>query len=301
MYKLFYLLNLVSLAVCQGNAQSPSNNLPMSPTQNTLLWEISGNGLEKPSYFLGTMHALCPEDAYLSKSVLEILDQVEAIYFEIDLDNMTQMLGAIKAMAMRNDTTLSDLLTPEELTLVKEKLLSKLPLPFAMVQRYKPMLLSGMLAEQILPCKAGSGTEMLLIAEAKKRSLKTEGLETAAYQAGLFDSIPYEQQAKELIKALEGGQDQSGVVKKMLVAFQQQDLNAIEAITTGEEGEMVEFLDLLIFNRNRNWVALFEGIASKGPHLFAVGAGHLPGESGVLKLLEKQGYTLTPILNVKPE
>jgi uncharacterized protein len=278
-----------------------SEKLPMSPTENTLLWEVSGNGLEQPSYFLGTMHILCPEDAYLSDAVLKILDKAKAVYLELDLDNMGQMLAAMKAMTMRNDTTLADLLTEAELEQVKEYFEGKMPLPFAVLQRYKPMLLSGMVAEQMLPCKAGSGSEMLLMQEARKRNLSTEGLETMAYQAGLFDSIPYEQQAKELLKALEGANDESDVIGKMLSAYQKQDLKALETLTMSEEGGMAAHLDLLLFNRNRNWAAKFGEIAAQGTHLFAVGAGHLPGENGVLKLLEKQGYQLRPLLNEKPQ
>lgn len=296
------LFALVGLGFFQENAngQTEPLKLEVAPSNNTLLWEVSGNGLEHPSYFLGTMHILCPEDAFLSTATLKILDVAKAIYLEIDMDNMAQMLGAMKAMTMRNDTTLADLLTPEELERLKIALKEKitLPLPFSVLQRYKPMLLAGMFSEQMLPCKAGAGTEMLLMGEAKKRKLSIEGLETPAYQAGIFDSIPYEWQARELLKAIDEHDSQSSdVVDKMLKAYQQQDLATIETLTLSDEGGITGFLDVMIYQRNRNWADAFGAIAQKGSHLFAVGAGHLPGEEGVLALLEKKGYTLKPLLN----
>jgi uncharacterized protein YbaP (TraB family) len=282
----------------KGQAMPPA--LETSPGSKTLLWEVSGNGLPAPSYFLGTMHILCPEDAFLSAATHKILDTVNALYLEIDMDNMFQMLGAMKAMTMRNDTTLEDLLNPQELERLKTAMAEKmtLPLPFSVLQRYKPMLLAGMFSEQMLPCKAGAGTEMLLMAEARKRKLSIEGLETPAYQAGIFDSIPYALQAKELLKAIDGQDGQTDMVDKMVKAFKEQDIETLGALTVGEEGGLSGFLDVLIFQRNRNWVEAFSGIAKKGAHLFAVGAGHLPGETGVLSLLEKKGYTLRPLLNV---
>jgi uncharacterized protein len=297
--KVAIVLAGISFIQEDATGQTELSALEDSPTANTLLWEISGNGLEVPSYFLGTMHILCPEDAFLSPATLQILDRVKAIYLEIDMDNMVQMLGAMKAMTMRNDTTLTDLLTPEEIERLKTALKEKisLPLPFSVLQRYKPMLLSGMFSEQMLPCKAGAGTEMLLMGEARKRKLSIEGLETPAYQAGIFDSIPYEWQARELLKAIDENEGHSDMVDKMLKAFQEQDLAAIETLTNSEEGGIAGFLDLMIYQRNRNWAEAFEPIAKEGSHLFAVGAGHLPGEEGVLALLEKKGYTLRPLMN----
>lgn len=298
-YWAFILLNIGTIV----SAQQAPFKLPVMPegNNNTLLWEVTGNGLQSPSYFLGTMHILCPDDAYLSKGVLSILDMVNEVYFEIDLDNMALMMGAMTKMAMRNDTVLSDLLEPEDYKAVETYFSNKLPLPFSLMKRLKPMLLAGMLSEQMLPCKAGSGTEMLLSEEAKKRSLPTGGLETPAYQFGLFDSIPYQVQAEELLKVIKDTAGEgSEVTGKMLEAFQKQDLNALEQLTISEEGGMAGYLDLLIFQRNRNWVKRFAEIASQKPALFAVGAGHLPGDNGVLKLLEKAGYTLRPLVNQKP-
>ncbi|HSK14290.1 MAG TPA: TraB/GumN family protein [Phnomibacter sp.] len=301
MRRLILMLKALALTLTGGYAQLPIPQIDTHPDNNTLLWEVSGGGLQSPSYFLGTMHILCPEDAWLSASVKEILGGVKAIYLEMDLDNMVAMMGAMRAMTMRNDTTLADLLTEEELTAVQAYFADKLPLPFAMLKRYKPMLLAGMMAEQMLPCKAGSGTESLLMAEAKKRKLSIEGLETPAFQAGLFDSIPYRQQAQELIKAInDTGEENSDAAERMLNAYSRQDLQALDELTKSEEGGMAGYLDLLLYGRNRTWAEKFVKIAESAPHLFAVGAGHLPGEEGVLNLLRQKGYQLRPLANGKP-
>ncbi len=296
---------MYSMAITSGIAIGQSSTAPMlaaNPGNQTLLWEVSGGNLAKPSYFLGTMHILCPEDAFLSPAVQQILDTVDAVYFELDVDNMGLMMAAMKHMSMVNDTTLSDLLTPEEIEKVKAALSEKLPLPFPLLERFKPMLISGLFSEQMLPCKAGAGTEMLIAEAAAKRKLRTEGLETPAYQFSLFDSIPYAEQAKNLVKSLDTlSQEGDNSIEEMLKAFQQQDLEALARLTQGEDSGLEGYTDLLLTNRNRNWVEKFAEISAKGAYLYAVGAGHLPGETGVLNMLVQKGYTLRPLLNVKPQ
>jgi uncharacterized protein YbaP (TraB family) len=264
---------------------------------NTLLWEISGKDLPAPSYFYGTMHVLCPEDGNLSPSLLQVMDRVKDLYFEVDLDDMVQVFGSLKAMNMNNGTKLQDLLTPEEYNRVKNYFDAKGVLPFAMVENYKPMLLSGMIEEEMLPCKSTNGMEMVILGESSKRNLQVKGLETMAYQAGLFDSIPYDVQAAELVKAIDSISTQRDDVDSLLQTYRTQNLAAIEELTSRDEGLEAKYLDLLLYNRNRNWVAQFDTIATKSPTLFAVGAGHLPGGNGVLELLRKKGYTVTPLKN----
>ena len=279
-------------ASCQSQPQ-----LERAAGNNTLLWEISGRGLKAPSYFFGTMHMLCPEDAKLSGALMQVLDRVKQLYFEVDMDDMMQMFGSLKAMNMRNGTRLQDLLSMEEYERVKKYFEAKSQLPFSMIENYKPMLLSGLIEEQELPCKSTNGMELVILEESNKRKLEVNGLETMAFQAGLFDSIPYKEQAAELVKAIDSASTQRGSIDTLLQTYRKQDLKMIEELTNREQGEEGKYLDLLLFKRNRNWAEQFDTIAIKSPVLFAVGAGHLPGKEGVLELLKRKGYTVTPIKN----
>ena len=69
---------IVSLVTMTSLAQSGTGN-------NTLLWKISGNGLEKPSYLFGTIHMLCADDAVLSKNMKKIIEDCDEVYFEVDM------------------------------------------------------------------------------------------------------------------------------------------------------------------------------------------------------------------------
>lgn len=139
--------------------------------------------------------------------------------------------------------------------------------------------------------------ELVILDESNKRKLEVKGLETMAFQAGLFDSIPYEEQAKELVTAIDSADVQKSSVDSLLKTYRSQDLKGIEQLTTGAEGLEGKYLDLLLYKRNRNWASQFDTIAKKNSVLIAVGAGHLPGKQGLLELLKKKGYKLTPIKN----
>jgi uncharacterized protein YbaP (TraB family) len=95
---------IVSLVGIASFAQEANKN-------NTLLWKISGNGLERPSYLFGTIHLLCEEDAVLSKNMMKAIKDCDEVYFEVDMDNMFEMISVIGKMKMKGDTTLKDLLS----------------------------------------------------------------------------------------------------------------------------------------------------------------------------------------------
>ena len=92
---------------------------------NTLLWRISGNNLSKPSYLFGTIHLLCANDIELSETLKTAIKETDKVYLELDMDNLFEMMQAVQKMKMRNDTTLSDLLSESDYKKVKAFFTSK--------------------------------------------------------------------------------------------------------------------------------------------------------------------------------
>ena len=60
-----------------------------------------------------------------------------------------------------------------------------------------------------------------------------------------------------------------------------------------EEESDPEDYERLIFSRNDNWVKQLAEEMPEASLLVVVGAGHLPGDRGVLEQLRKAGYTIT--------
>jgi uncharacterized protein YbaP (TraB family) len=168
-------------------------------------------------------------------------------------------------------------------------------LPLSMMERLKPYFITSLIAESKFPCVEKDGMEQVIMKEAKKDNKPINGLETVQFQASVFDSIPYKRQAKDLLKMI----DSAGVAgdssdTQLVEVYRKQDLNKMQELTADEEG-MGEFLDLLLYNRNASWAKKMPAIMRDAPALFAVGAGHLGGERGVINLLRKAGFTVRAV------
>ena len=276
-------------------------NIAPDQLSNTLLWQISGNGLKQPSYLFGTMHVLCAEDAKLSESLKEVIRKTVKVYFEVDMDNLPEMMGAMKYMRMNDGIKISDLLTKEEYTRLETFFKnSKSPMPLSMINRFKPYLVSGLLSEQSLNCEKKNGMEELIMKEASLHDKEIFGLESVQFQASLFDSIPYEKQAKDLIKYIDSMDIYQKTTDEMVDVYLKQDLKRMDSLVRKSDPGMEEYMDLLLYNRNRRWVFQMPGIMMEGTLLFAVGAGHLTGDQGLISLLRKKGYKVTPLANKWP-
>jgi uncharacterized protein YbaP (TraB family) len=149
----------------------------------------------------------------------------------------------------------------------------------------------------MLPCKNISGVEQELMKLAKENKKEIKGLETMAFQAAVFDSIPYSQQAKELLKTIDSLPAYKKYFDTMVNIYKKQQLKEMQNLFTKSEFGMEENQDILLDKRNKNWVAQLNAIMKKESVFVAVGAGHLVGNMGLIALLRKQGYTLRPIEN----
>ncbi|HEY4061449.1 MAG TPA: TraB/GumN family protein [Puia sp.] len=289
MIKRSLLLSAGLLAASLGFAQT---------TPHTLLWRISGKNLARPSYLYGTMHILCSDDAKLSDSLKAVIAGCDKVYFEINIGDMMGMLSSMKYMQMNDGKTLSDLLSPADYTRVKDYFAKhSAMLPFGMLERFKPMLISGLIEEQGLGCETTDGMELQIMKELGPYHKPVDGLETVAFQAQLFDSIPYKDQAKELLTYIDSAEENKKQTRDLADLYKKQDLDKIDALSRQEDAGMSKYMDLLLYDRNRKWARVLDSLLPHQSLLVAVGAAHLPGKNGVIDLLRKEGYTVSPVKN----
>lgn len=264
----------------------------------TLLWKISGKNLPAPSYLFGTMHVLCAEDARLSEGLMMAIKQSDEIYFEINLDDIMGMVQSLKYMRMTGSKKLSDFLDSAQYQKVKSYFDKQGSiLPFSMLERFKPLLISSLIEEDGLDCKTTNGMELVIQKQAHQQSKKILGLETAEFQASLFDSIPYIQQAKDLVNYIDSIDFYKKSTNELVEVYRAQDLDRIDVLTRTGDASMSNYIDLLLYGRNRKWVDSLKNILPSKSVLIAVGAGHLPGDQGLIRLLKKAGYTVEPVRN----
>jgi len=277
------------------------------PPVNSLLWAISGKDLKDTSYLYGTIHLIGKEDFFLTEETKKAFDASEKIVFEINLENMNDMMsqfGLLMKAFMGGGKTLKDLLAEEDYKEVKAHFADKGITDFLwnMMERIKPMFLTMFASTDLTgnnPMVSGEmkSYEMELMAKAKLQKKPMDGLETAEYQMSMFDSIPYDAQAQMLLQSIRVGVDSTAndELDQMVQLYKNQDINGMISMFNEDEEGIGKYEDFLLINRNKNWIPVMGEMMVQKPTFFGVGAGHLAGEFGVINLLKEQGYTLTPL------
>ncbi len=291
---LFFSLTSVLFLGCQAQ---PTHSFEKQKDGNSLLWEVSGNGLKKPSFLFGTFHLLCKDDIHFSDALKMAIKQCDTVYMEVKIDDPSMMLSAMLYLNMRNDSTLENLYTPEEYKRVKDYFSDSLKMPISLLQRSKPYFLVALLYPRMMNCPSPSGVEEELLKIAKEDKKEIKGLETMQFQASVFDSIPYEWQAKELLKNIDSFSVYKDQFLTMLGFYKNQQMDSIKALMDTSEFSSEKYDDLLLNKRNKNWVEQLNTIMKNESVFVAVGAGHLVGENGLVSLLKKEGYTVEPLVN----
>jgi uncharacterized protein len=295
---IFYSLLMIG-AVLSAEAQQKTKKTKAAkdPKVNSLLWEVSGNGLSKPSYIFGTMHMLCEDDAVLGDGLKAIIKDCEEIYFELNMENMMAEMGvAMQALSMKDNKKLSDLLTKEEYERVKRYFSThKSMMPLSMMERFKPAFIAATLMEGSMGCSTTSGMELQVMKENKKYKKPVHGLETVAFQLSVFDSIPYDKQAKDLVASLDSMESGKKKVLELVEVYKSEDLDRIDALTANGDPSVSSNLELLLYKRNRDWAEKIPQLMKEKSCIFAVGAAHIAGDKGILVLLRNMGYKVRAI------
>ena len=286
-------------------AWAQDSNIPQ--LEKALLWEISGKELQEISYLYGTIHMIDANDFFITPEIEKALSATEKVTFEINMEEMNSLfaqMGLMMQAFMDNNTSLKDLLSEEDYKVVQVHF-DKIGLPLFLFERIKPMFLSIIASTDMDPNALSSGKmvsyEMEFMKMAQDQEKTMGGLETAAYQMSMFDSIPYKVQADMLVESIKAGDseevdaDAPNELDLMTKLYREQDIMAMQTMISAEDSDYADYEDLLLVNRNKNWIPVMEEMMNAQPTFFAVGAGHLAGEFGVINLLREAGYTLTPI------
>ncbi len=271
--------------------------------ENALLWKIEGKDIQKPSYIFGTMHLIDAEHYFLPQGTLSAIEQTQQMVFEINMDemsDMSNMMGMMNKIFMANDMTIKDLLSPSDYNLVSEHF-TKSGLPMFMLERIKPMFLSVFAQTNMDPNSLSGGNtksyELEFMEMAKTNKKTIQGLETIDFQISLFDEIPYEAQAKMLVDAVKNSSEETNEeMEKLIQLYVTQNINGMVDLISSESDGVENFEDKLLTQRNKNWIPKIVEMSQKTPSFFAVGAGHLAGQQGVIHLLRKEGYKVTPVM-----
>ncbi len=262
-------------------------------SQAQLLYKIEGKDLQKPSYIYGTIHIMPKKQFAISESITTALKECDALVMEVDInmDLKTQIDAAQRSM-LPNGKTIADITSAENAQKIRQFCIDSLhwkESKYVRMSRLTPFFLTSIILQDLIGKSKSFEVELNKLAE--KNKMTTLGLETIQMQMDLVNDVPYEEQIKLL---LEGLTTDNSEYNTMLNCYLKQDLNKLGELMNDAELSP-EFNANFLVKRNQNWIPQISKMVQEKPIFIAVGAGHLPGEQGVLKLLQEAGYTVTPI------
>ena len=287
---IFNIIGLISFCLSQTNEISYQKN------NNSLLWEVSSNGLTHPSYLFGTFHLMCKDDMVFSKNFISALSNANMLVMEMDLSDSKNTFGAMEFIEMKNGESLGKLLSKNDYDRVNQFFKDSLKMSLGFFDKMKPAFLQAFFYPKMMSCKQSGSLEEAIMVQAKKANKQIKGLETIEQQSAMLDIMSYQDQAKGLMEIIDDFQTQKKNFEQLLNSYKNENTVELEKLIETDPAFKNQKATLLD-NRNKNWVNQLQLLMPNTSLFVAVGAGHLLGEEGLIQLLRKKGYQLKPIRN----
>lgn len=272
-----------------------SAQLKAAETENALLWRIeTADGAV--SHLFGTIHSEDPRVLTLPKPVAKAYDEAATLVLEMDLGN-TDNKAMGQAMLLPQDKDL--------LSLVGTKLYSQSIIamgergyPEGVVNRLQPWAIVMTLS--VPKPETGLFLDYVLYRGAQEQGKKVVGLEKMEEQLAVFTDLKLAEQVTLLRDTLKEYKQFPQQFQQLIEVYLKRDLKQLvtlseQEMTSSDKALEEHFMTALVDKRNHRMAERLAPLLNKGGVFAAVGALHLPGDNGMVALLRKQGFTVTPV------
>ncbi len=260
----------------------------------TSVWKVSKG--DDFIYVAGTVHLLPASEYPLPSAFAEAYRQADTLVLEAPLpESMAEQQQMLKSLQYPAGQTLSKKLNPS----VRNELhqyLQNLGLPVAMVDNFKPgfVAMQLTLVEMSKAGLSGDGVDKYFLTQAKTAGKPLHFLETLEFQIELIAQLGAEDPNAFIKMSLAEAKDSSAMLKKLIKAWRAGDMDFIEreVLLKAKQDDAMTYR-LMFSDRNQRWLPQLQQMFQQPGHeLVMVGAAHLPGNDGVLQLLQQAGFTL---------
>lgn len=271
-----------------------------SNDSSSVLWRIeSRNG--NTAHIFGTMHLMTEENFFFPDTVTSLVKGSDVLVMELGGEIFDP---SIMSLLMIEDGELSDFFTNEQMdsvyTFASEKMMIDEELFQMSLGKMKPFVVAQIFAM----AKGESDTtdkdsirshELEFKQIADKDSIEILGLETAKEQIQIFDDLPANVQSEMVMDEIREKGEAEEKLNDLVKMYKSQNIDSMYIFIHDGDSYFSVYEDEFLSIRNHNWIPKMEEIMEDNKAFFAVGAGHLGGPEGIIRLLRKEGYTVTPI------
>jgi uncharacterized protein YbaP (TraB family) len=261
--------------------------------KSALLWEVKSKDTKSISYVFGTMHLMDADLFLFPKKLEKTLLKADVLCMEIVSVNPNLSPDAL----FMKDKSLSDLFSINQMDSIhnwaESNLLMKKEQFDENFKNAKPFLLMQFILQASLPTNSKSYEKEFEALADQKLTLK--GLETIDQQLNLFDGFIDKDQVEMVMSTLRNEEKSKKSFEEMQQIYLTQNLDDLYAFVKKEADSPIGNSRKFLEDRNLNWIPKMKELMKTQSVFFAVGAAHLAGPEGVIELLIKEGYQLTPI------
>jgi len=269
----------------------------LNAQETSILWEISGPGITKPSYLFGTLKFIGEKEYFLPIEATEKIKASELFIIEDQVDHHAQH-ELNKALHYPKGETLASHLSAADYQKVVDFFAQEFKITKPQFEskyaRLKPLAISISMTRLALG-EDVKFYDIELLRFAKKNKLKAYSLESVQREAQAINSFSIEDQAVALLHSVENFEKQKEEFKKLMADYPQGNLEEIFEYTLHPLENNTQFIEEFYFKRNEEWLIKIEKMIKENVAFISVGVAHLEGDRGLLNLLKSKGYTLTPI------
>lgn len=274
---------------------------------NSIFWKVEKEG-QKPSWLFGTMHMADPEIATLRADVKEAILSSDTLVIEsveaLDPVAAQKAMGSLAHLTLLTQGTLRDLVE-DDLEDELETAVTQRGIPMQIADRMQPWLIATTISLPVCEIQRKQSGEKVLDAAladfAKTSGKPVKGLETIAEQLTALASLPEAYHVSALEETLASGDLAIDMIETLKQSYLTGNMGFVfplmkEVMPKSGSGEgALQLQEELIDKRNVTMAERSEEILQSGSTFIAVGALHLPGETGLVKLFRDNGYTVTPV------
>lgn len=278
---------LLLLAICIGQHPAIAQNL-----QNSLLWKITGNGLKQPSYLYGTIHLTDERVFRLGDSLYSAIEKSEGFAIEVSPEEMMSLI-IDEVKDMTSAKRIKELLNKKDFDKYSKALSKKFDKPAEKITTQDVLKEKNKwITESYKNGKMTTFLDAYLFDVARRQGKWTGGIEDLSDQKFLIDRL-FDVSDLDWL-AGETGKDSKSPVETLVQLYINDDINGIDQLYGQQDSA---YKDMLLIKRNIKMARRMDSLSSIRSTVFAVGAAHLPGQDGVIKLLQQKGFAVQPVFS----
>lgn len=261
---------------------------------SSLLWELSQPDLPSdPSFLFGTMHVKDQRAYQFLPVVQSYLQRCSAFALEYDLNEAALLqAGRPQAYLLPAHRAWRNSIPEKKYRKIRQLFLKAVQLDIDGWQHLQPLILSNLILEKMLSDDYPLALDHHLWALASQLDKQLLGIETFRFQMDLLSSIPLEDQLGNLLELARHISKHRRQIDKMADLYARADLRQLHKQVARSTGRQRR---LLLYNRNQTMARKIHEFGLEQATFSAIGAGHLSGKFGVLRLLKLQGWKLRPV------